>query len=124
MPRRDLPLVGGVVHHVTNRARDGVTLFDTPGAYAAFIDLIAEVLSTRPIRVLAFCLMPNHWHFVLWPETDTQVEAFVGLLALTHAKRLQRRFGAGPLYPRRYRASPVESDRGLYRVVRYVERNP
>ena len=69
--------------------------------------------------------MPNHWHFVLWPETDDAVERFVGWLSLTHAKRFHRWHGTrGPVYPERYEAVPVEADTNLYRVIRYVERNP
>jgi putative transposase len=127
MPSRHLPIVGGVVYHVTNRAREGLTLFESRRAYRAFVDLIDEAQTARPVRVLALCVMPNHWHFVLWPETDGQVEGFVGWLSLTHAKRLHRwrgSTGTGPVYPRRFRASPIESGRGLYRVIRYVERNP
>jgi putative transposase len=127
MPSRYMPIAGGVVYHVTNRARDGVTLFDSPRAYDAFAELIAETHLVKPIRVLALCVMPNHWHFVLWPEFDRELEAFVGRLSLTHAKRLhlwRGSTGSGPVYPQRYRASPVESDTSLYRVIRYVERNP
>ena len=127
MPSRYNPIVGGVVYHVTNRARDGLTLFDSPRAYGAFEDLIAETQVIRPIRVLALCVMPNHWHFVLWPELDDEVEAFIGNLSLTHAKRLHRwrgSTGSGPIYAARYRASPVEGEGNLYRVIRYVERNP
>ncbi len=83
MPSRYIPILGGVVYHVTNRARDGLTLFDSPRAYGAFVELIAETHLITPIRVLALCVMSNHWHFVLWPEHVGQVEAFVGRLSLT-----------------------------------------
>ena len=69
--------------------------------------------------------MPNHWHLVLWPETDDAVERFVGWLSLTHVKRFHRWRGTrGPVYPERYEAVPVETGQSLFRVVRYVERNP
>ena len=125
MPSRPVRIVADFVYHVTNRCADGVTLFDSRPAYRAFVDLIAETHIVRPIRVLAYCVMPNHWHLVLWPETDHAVERFVGLLSLTHAKRFHRWHGtAGPLYPKRYEAVAVGADANLYRVVRYVERNP
>ena len=125
MPSRTVRILAGFVYHVTNRAGAGVTLFDSRPAYAAFVNLIAEAQAVRPTRLLAYCVMPNHWHLVLWPETDDAVERFVGWLSMCHAKRFHRRWGTrGSLYPERYEAIPVESLRSLCRVIRYVERNP
>ena len=125
VPSRPVRIVGGFVYHVTNRCAAGVTLFDSRAAYRAFVNLIAEAYAVRPTRLLAYCVMPNHWHLVLWPETDDAVERFVGWLSMTHVKRLHRWRGTrGPVYPKRYEAIPVESGRSLYRVIRYVERNP
>ena len=125
VPSRPVRIVGGFVYHVTNRCAAGVTLFDSRAAYRAFVNLIAEAYAVRPTRLLAYCVMPNHWHLVLWPETDDAVERFVGWLSMTHVKRLHRWRGTrGPVYPERYEAIPVESGRSLYRVIRYVERNP
>ena len=125
MPSRPVRIVADFVYHVTNRSAAGVTLFDSRAAYRAFVDLIAETQVVRPTRLLAYCVMPNHWHFVLWPQTDDAVERFVGWLSLTHAKRFHRWHGTrGQVYPERYEAVAVEADANLYRVVRYVERNP
>jgi putative transposase len=124
---RIVPCLAGIVYHVTNRAHDGVTLFETPAAYAAVVELIEDTRLLRPIRILAYSVMPNHWHLLLWPETDRAVQLFVGLLSMTHAKRFQTRrgtIGSGPVYPRRYWATAVQSDRSVYRAARYVERNP
>ena len=125
MPSRPVRIVADFVYHVTNRSAAGVTLFDSRAAYRAFVDLIAEAQVVRPTRLLAYCVMPNHWHFVLWPQSDDAVERFVGWLSLTHAKRFHRWHGTrGQVYPERYEAVAVEADANLYRVVRYVERNP
>ena len=127
MPKRIVPVVGGVVYHVVNRASVGVTLFESARAYADFIELIQETLVLHPIRILAFCLMPNHWHFVLWPETAEAVRLFIGRLAQAHAIRFHLANGtrgSGPVYVKRFEARPVETDLGVHRVARYVERNP
>ena len=125
MPSRPVRPVAGFVYHVTSRSHAGVTLFDSPLAYRAFVDLIAEAQAARPMRVLAYCVMSNHLHLVLWPETDDAVERFVGWLLLRHAKRFNHWHGtSGPVYPKRYEAVSVQAGPGLYRVIRYVERNP
>jgi putative transposase len=102
-----------------------VTLFESRIAYSRFVELIAETQAVRPMRLLAYCLMPNHLHLVLWPEADDAVERFVGRLLLIHAKRFNTFQGtSGPVYPKRYEAVSVQAGRNLYRVIRYVERNP
>ena len=79
------------------------------------------------MRVLAYALMPNHWHLVLWPAEDRDLARYVGWLSLTHACRWQRVHGArglGHVYQGRYKAIPVEPGEHLLTVFRYVERNP
>jgi putative transposase len=79
------------------------------------------------MRVIAHCLMPSHWHFVLWPEQDGDLPAFMQQLTNTHVKRWKEHrheTGFGHLYQGRYKSFPVQTDDYFYRVLRYVERNP
>lgn len=102
-------------------------LFHTPDDYRAFESLLLDCKRFVPMRILAYCLMPNHWHLVLWPEEDDQLTAFMQRLTVTHASRwnLQHdRSGSGYVYQGRFKSFPVESDEHFYAVVRYVERNP
>lgn len=125
MPSRTVPIVAGLVYHATNRADARRTLFASRAAYRAFIELMAEAQAIRPVRLLAFCVMPNHWHLVIWADADDDVERFVAWLSMTHAKRFNRSSEtSGPVYPKRYEAVPVECGTNLYRLIRYVERNP
>lgn len=101
-------------------------LFLRDDDYEAFERIVAKTLETRPMRILSYCLMPNHWHFVLWPERDGDLGAFMQKLTITHARNWQvhrRRVGYGHLYQGRYKSFPVESDEHFYQVARYVERN-
>jgi putative transposase len=41
-----------------------------------------------PIQLLAYCLMPNHWHMVLWPRKDGEMSQFLRRLTITHSQRL------------------------------------
>ena len=78
------------------------------------------------MRCLAYCLMPNHFHLVLWPSTDTELSAFMAWLTATHSKRWhawRRTNGTGHVYQGRYKAFPVSSDTNFLRLCRYVERN-
>ena len=127
MPRAARVAPGGLVYHVLNRGVGRSRLFFKEADFVAFEDLLAETLALRPMRICAYCLMPNHWHLVLWPKHDDDLAAFMQRLTVTHVTRWQRhrrQVGYGHVYQGRYKSFPVESDDYFYQVVRYVERNP
>jgi putative transposase len=114
------------VYHVLNRAVARLPLFEKPADYEAFLRVVAEALEEHPMRVLAFALMPNHWHFVLWPKGDGDLSAFCRWLGHTHSMRWHAHYhtsGTGHIYQGRYKSFCVSSDEHLYTVCRYVERN-
>ncbi len=126
MPRRPRVATGGIVFHVLNRATGRRELFSKPQDFDAFERIIALVWERVPIRLLAHCLMPNHWHFVLWPRRDNELSEFMRLLSVTHAQRLhahRHSAGQGPVYQGRFKSFPAQSDGHLLKVGRYVERN-
>jgi putative transposase len=127
MPRRRRTGTAGIVHHVLNRACRRATLFSDPEQYDTFVAVLEEARRLFGMRVLAFVVMPNHWHLILWPASDLHLSQFMHWLTLTHTKRWHvshRTAGTGPLYQGRYKAIPVQADGHFYTATRYVERNP
>jgi putative transposase len=127
MPRHPRVAPGGYVYHALNRAVARLPLFEKEGDYAAFERVLAEALERVPTRLLGYCLMPNHWHFVLWPRADGELTAFLRWLTHTHTMRWHAHYhtgGTGHLYQGRFKAFPVAADDHLLRVLRYAERNP
>jgi Transposase and inactivated derivatives len=115
-----------MIFHVLNRGNDRRTIFESDGDYLAFLRVMAETVEEVPLRILAWCLMPNHWHLVLWPKEDGELGRFMQRLTTTHVRRwrLHRRsVGHGHLYQGTYKSFPVESDEHFYTICRYVERN-
>jgi putative transposase len=115
-----------MVFHVLNRGVGRMQLFSKEKDYAAFEGLLEQTRESRPMRICAYCLMPNHWHFVLWPEHDGDLAAFMQQLTTKHVRRWQlhrRRVGYGHVYQSRYKSFPVEEEEYFYQLVRYVERN-
>jgi putative transposase len=115
------------VYHALNRANGRLPLFDQPGDYQAFERVLAEACDRVPVRLLGYCLMPNHWHLVVWPRADGDLSRFVGWLTLTHTQRWHahhRSAGTGHLYQGRFKSFPIQADEHLLTVCRYVERNP
>jgi REP element-mobilizing transposase RayT len=70
MPRSARSSVGGYCYHVLNRGNGRATVFHKPQDYQAFVALIAEAGLRHPIRLIAYCVMPNHFHLALWPVDD------------------------------------------------------
>jgi putative transposase len=118
---------GGYVYHVLNRAVARLPLFEKPADYAAFLRTLGEALVEYPMRILSFTLMPNHWHFLLWPEGDRDLTNFCRWLTHTHSMRWHAHYhtsGTGHIYQGRFKSFAVEADAYLYTVARYIERNP
>ena len=127
MPRRPRFAAGGHLFHVLNRAAGRRTIFEHDGDYLAFERLLAEAAEHVPMRLLAYVIMPNHWHLVLWPVGDDDLSAYMHWLTLAHTQRwnaVHETVGTGPLYQGRFKSFPIESDEHFYTVCRYVERNP
>ena len=80
MPRPLRFLPAGSVHHIVNRGNDKRTLFESPRDYEEFLRLMAWAKHRANVRIPAYILIRNHWHFVLWPSAEGQVEAFQHLL--------------------------------------------
>jgi len=126
MPRAARVTPGGMVFHVLNRGVGRMRLFHKDADFAAFEEILAEVVDLSPMRVCSYCLMPNHWHLVLWPEHDGDLPVFMERLTVTHVTRWQRhrgQVGYGHVYQGRFKSFPVSTDEYFYQVVRYVERN-
>ena len=126
MPRRGRSAPGGRAYHVLNRGNGRRTLFRKEADYAAFERILEQAVERVPMRVLGWCLMPNHWHLVLWPSADGQLSEFMRWLTVTHAQRLHahRRDGAGGhVYQGRFKSFPVQEDHHFLVLMRYVERN-
>jgi len=111
---------------VLNRANARARIFAGDADYAAFERVMAETLEKKPMRILGYLIMPNHWHLVLWPEHDGDLAQFMHRLTVSHVRRwhLHRKtVGCGHLYQGTYKSFPVESDEHLLTVLGYVERN-
>lgn len=127
MPRRPRIATGGITYHVLNRAAGRGALFDDDADYLAMERVIERTFAMLPMRIISYCLMPTHWHMVLWPRDDGELSEFMRLLTVTHTQRWHAHHhsaGTGPLYQGRFKSFPIQQDEHLLTVCRYVERNP
>jgi len=126
MPRRARISTGGLAYHILNRRVGRLGLFDKPADYMAFEKILNEAHERTGIRIAAYCLMPNHWHLLLWPRDDGELSEVMRWITVTHTQRWhahRQSFGSGPVYQGRFRSFPVQTDEHFLTVARYVERN-
>jgi putative transposase len=116
----------GLIYHVLNRSVGRMKMFRRDADFDAFERIIREAHERCPLRLLAYCVMPTHWHFVAWPQKEGELTDFFRWLAHTHAMRWRvshHTVGYGHLYQDRFKSFAVKRDRHLLTVCRYVERN-
>ena len=104
---------GGLIYHVLNRANARMTIFEKDEDYVAFESVLAEAeaVARSGIRLLSYCVMPNHWHLVAWPEYDGQLSEFTGWLTLTHTQRWHaHRHSAGSGHAYTLRSAHLEGN--------------
>jgi putative transposase len=117
---------GGLIYHALNRANARLAIFGDDEDFDAFERVLAEAVSRHDMRLLAYCLMPNHFHLVLWPRLDGDLSRFMRWLTMTHTQRWhahRHSAGSGHLYQGRFKSFPVQDDGHFLTLCRYVERN-
>ena len=126
MPRATRITPAGVIFHVINRGVGSREIFAKDEDYATFERAMAHALAAEPVGLLAYCLMPNHWHLLLCPNEPDQLGRFMQRLTMTHTRRWQEhhhQVGMGHLYQGRFKSFPVQDDAHFLTVARYIERN-
>jgi putative transposase len=117
--------VGGFCYHVLNRGNARATVFHKDSDYQAFLDLLGEACNRLPMRVLAYCLLPNHFHLALWPQRNGDLSRWMQWLLTSHVRRYHKHHhSSGHVWQGRFKAFPIEQDNHLLTVLRYIERNP
>lgn len=108
-----------------NRGNGRSTVFRKDSDYAAFLKLIVQSSERLAMPLLAYCLMPNHFHLVLRPREDGELSRWMQWLMTSHVRRYHRHYqGSGHVWQGRFRSFPIQKDEHLLAVVRYVEMNP
>jgi putative transposase len=111
---------------VINRSVRRLVLFTQPADYRAFLSILGQALEQHPVRLIAYSVMPNHWHLVMGQTDTATLSRCLHWVTSTHAIRLNRHrqsVGEGPVYQGRFTSVEIPAVGDLVRVCRYVERN-
>jgi len=87
MPRGPRVNVGGFVYHVRNRANARLPLFEGDADYELLLAVLGEAHRRVDMRTIGYCIMPNHFHLVVWARADGDVSQFMRWLTVTHTQR-------------------------------------
>jgi len=154
MPGRDIPLVNDQIYHVFNRGIAGQPIFATKWDYRRFLDSMwfyqhtnvpvryskflyltvderSKILSALKnkrdyiIDFISFCLMPNHFHFLLRQCTESGIAKFISLLCNSYTRYFNTKHNrSGPLLQGKFKAVRIQDDYQLLHAVRYIHLNP
>lgn len=139
MPRRTTPLIAGECYHLYNRGVNREKIFFERENYVFFLRRLrkhlvgedqtsqtSEVLKTLEVctSVIAYCLMPNHYHLLVRPDHD-QLSRQMQRLTISYTKAINKRYGqVGPLFQGQFQAVRIDRDEYLVHLSRYIHLNP
>lgn len=154
MSIRKTPIVSGEVYHVFNRSVGQQPIFLSSRDYLRAIDVFKfylyekppirfsfynrlpenqkvkfyeELLKIKPhiVEIFCFCLMPNHFHFLLRGLTENGIRLFISNFQNSFAKYFNTKHKrTGTLFQQNFKAVRIESDEQLVHVSRYIHLNP
>jgi len=114
----------GTLHHVMIRGIEGTPIFRDDQDRANFISRISHLVEKTGTKILAWCLMDNHVHLLLF-SGQQGISKFMRCLLTGHAIWYNRKYHrSGHLFQNRYKSIVCEKDPYLLELVRYIHLNP
>lgn len=124
MPRRQTEFIPGHYYHLYNRGNNRQNIFFERDNYLFFLKQFRCYLVEQTLDVIAYCLMPNHYHFLIClqePDLSRKMHAF----SLSYTKAINRRYQrCGSLFQGRFQAIHVDEEHYLLHLSRYIHLNP
>lgn len=125
MPYRADDFIAGNYYHIFNRGASKQLLFFNQGNYEYLQRLIDRYSTKYGVTIIAYCLMPNHYHMLCRQETDQPLSKFINVLFLTYALAVNRQQGrTGTLFEGRFRHVHIDRYEYLIHLCRYIHNNP
>lgn len=125
MPRIARGLADNHVYHILNRGNNRQAIFRKEQDYETFTILIREAKRLYPVKILAYCLMPNHFHMIVMPILAEYLSKWMQWVMTSHVRRYNRHYGTvGHVWQGRFKSFIIQKDDHLITALRYVEANP
>lgn len=148
MPGRITPLVNGEFYHLYNRGSDKRPTFNQPRDYKRFQQTLyyyqflgpkprfsrfakADLSSFKPdlnkklVDIISYCIMPNHFHFLVKQLKDNGISIFISQLCNSYTKYFNTKYPrVGPLFQGKFQSVLVETEAQFIHLSRYIHLNP
>lgn len=125
MPRRARMYIPGLPYHVVQRGNNREPCFIEPENYQYYLKLWQTLSVRYGVAIHAYCLMTNHIHFLVTPESENSISTTMKVVGSRYAQYMNLKYKrTGTLWEGRHRSSMVQTDRYLLTCMRYIELNP
>jgi REP element-mobilizing transposase RayT len=124
MPRRKVSFFAGGYYHIYNRGNNHEAIFFERENYLFFLRQLRKYFVCDAVEIVAYCLMPNHYHLLIRLKTDNLAD-ILQRFALSYSKAISKRFNrVGTLFQGPFKAILVEKEEYLLQLSRYIHLNP
>jgi putative transposase len=125
MPRRGDVFLEGNYYHIYNRGLNGEAIFIVEENYLYCLQLVKRNLTRYDVRLIAYCLMPNHYHFLLRQESAIPLTKFISSTFISYVQALNKQIRrTGPLFEGRFKHKLVDKEEYIIHLCRYIHLNP
>lgn len=125
MPRRYIKFIEGHYYHVYNRGTNKQKIFYETENYLYLLKLLKKNTEKFTLTVIAYCLMPNHFHFLLRVDAGGDLSKCLATILNSYAQAINKRYNrTGSLFAERFNAIHIDKDEYLVYLCRYIHRNP
>lgn len=125
MPRIARVVVPNYPHHITQRGTNKSEIFLDDEDRSYFLQCLKEYAVKTDTKIWAYCLMGNHFHLLLVPETEQSLGKCLHGTTFRYAQYFNQKYGrSGRLWQNRYFSCVVDRREYLWLAARYIERNP
>ena len=125
MARRNTPFLPNQYYHIYNRGAHRIDIFRNDMDYVFLLKLVKEQAQKCGISMIAYCLMSNHYHFLLRQDGDIKISKFMQAIFNVYTKAFNSKYGlSGTLFEGPFRAILVDRSEYLLHLCRYIHRNP
>lgn len=125
MPYRKLQFRKGCYYHIYNRGAGRQSIFYKEENYHYLLRLLKQVADNIGVTIIAYCLLPNHYHWLVRQDGETPVEKLAKRVFGSYTQAFNRAYQrSGHLFEGPYQAILVDSDEYLRHLCRYIHANP
>ena len=125
MPYRKVQFAQGQFYHIYNRGAGRQPMFREEENYLFLLRRVKKYASAFDITVVAYCLMPNHYHFLLRQDDQVPAGRLPQRVFNSYTKAFNKCYDrTGTLFEGPYKAVHVDQDSYLLHVCRYIHANP